>query len=143
MQSYAAPPIRIIEERKAVEVSEPRPQCYRFDFAQNFTGNVRLEGEGMKKGQKLIIRYGVTEGDFDGDLGRSERATDTYVCKGEGVEEWAPKFTLHTFRFAEVEGLLETPEAGFLTGLVTHTDTPLTSGFECSDEQGKLGHPIL
>ena len=135
LKSYAAPPIRIIEERKAVEVSEPRPQCYRFDFGQNFTGNVRLEGEGMKKGQKLIIRYGVTEGDFDGDLGRSERATDTYVCKGEGVEGWAPKFTLHTFRFAEVEGLLETPEAGFLTGLVTHTDTPLTSGFECSDEQ--------
>lgn len=134
MQGRGTAPIRIVEERRPVTVSESRPEFYLFDFGQNFTGGVRLRAAGLKKGQKLTIRYGVTEEDFTGDSSRSSRATDTYLCRGEGVETWAPRFTLHTFRFAEVEGLSQKPAVDLLTGLVAHSDVRRTSGFECSDE---------
>ena len=135
LEGYAAPPVRIVEERKAVAVSESRPKCHLFDFGQNFTGNVRLQVSGMKKGQKLTIRYGVETSDLALKRQRDMAATDTYVCKGGGVESWTPRFTIHTFRFAEVEGLPGKPGPDLLRGLVIHSDTPLTSSFECSDER--------
>ena len=135
LKGYAAPPIRVIEERKPVSTSESRPKCHLFDFGQNFTGKVRLQVDGMKKGQRLVIRYGVTAGDLSANPQRNATATDTYVCRGGGPEAWSPRFTLHTFRYAEVEGLPGKPGPDTLRGLVMHSDTPLTSGFECSDER--------
>ena len=138
IESDQAPPVRITGERAAVSVSPSRPGCYLYDFGQNFTGNIRLRlaGGSVKKGQKLLLRYGVQAGDFDGNRGRDSRATDTYICSGAaGGESWTPRFTVHTFRFAEIEGLSGKPGPDLLQGLVIHSDTPLTSSFESSSER--------
>ena len=42
--------------------------------------------------------------------------TDTYVLKGEGAEEWEPRFTYHGFRYVIIEGLPAPP-----TGATTAT----------------------
>jgi len=137
LEGYPAPPVRVIEKRKpvTVTVTNSRPGCYLFDFGQNFTGNVRLQVKGMEKGRKITLRYGVEAGDLSLNRQRDATATDTYVCKGSTAESWTPRFTIHTFRFAEVEGLLGKPGPDLLEGLVIHSDTPLTSSFECSDER--------
>jgi len=64
---------------------------------------------------------------------RSARATNTYIMKGEGEETWEPHFTFHGYRYVEVTGFKETPAPDMLTGIVVHTDAPMTSSFECSD----------
>ncbi len=135
LAGYDAPPVRLIEERRAIEVRDSRPGFHVFDFGQNLTGNVRLKATGMKKGQKLTLRYGVDAKDFAASRKRDSGATDSYVCKGADSESWTPRFTIHTFRFVEIEGLTTKPGPDLLRGLVIHSDTPLTSGFECSDER--------
>ena len=35
---------------------------------------------------------------------RAAKATDTYTLRGGDAEEWAPRFTFHGFRYAEVTG---------------------------------------
>ena len=40
---------------------------------------------------------------------RSAAATDTYICKGGGVETWEPHFTYHGFQYLEVTGLAQAP----------------------------------
>ena len=138
MGGYPAPPVRVVEQRKAVAVRESRPGCYLFDFGQNFTGNIRLQlaGQVVKKGQKITLRYGVDAKDLDVNRSRDANATDTYICKGaaEG-ERWTPRFTVHTFRFAEIEGLEARPGLDVLRGLVIHSDIALTSSFESSSER--------
>jgi len=135
LAGYEAPPVRVIEDRQAMGVSDTRTGSYVFDFGQNFTGNVRLELNSMKKGQKLTLRYGVNAKDFMLSRKRDSTATDSYVCKGADSESWTPRFTIHTFRYVEIEGLAEKPGPELLRGLVIHSDTPLTSGFECNDER--------
>jgi hypothetical protein len=63
---------------------------------------------------------------------RSARATDTYVLKGGGEEVWEPRFTFHGFRYVQVTGLSRKPTPEAITGIVIHSDAPMTSSFECS-----------
>ena len=138
MEVYPAPPVRVVDRRKAISVTKSRPGCYLFDFGRNFTGNVSLElaGKIVEKGQRLTLRYAVDLSDLDADRRRETNATDTYICKGaqEG-EHWTPRFTIHTFRFAEIEGLEDQPRLDTLAGLVIHSDLPLTSSFESSSDR--------
>ena len=64
---------------------------------------------------------------------RLARATDTYICRGGGTEEWTPRFTFHGFRYVEVTGLDRKPSAELLTALVLHTDMAATGKFRCSN----------
>jgi alpha-L-rhamnosidase len=63
---------------------------------------------------------------------RAAKATDTYICRGGGPEEWTPRFTFHGFRYVEVTGLTRPPSKSLLTALVLHTDMKPTGRFRCS-----------
>ena len=73
----------------------------------------------------------------DGELGvrplRVAKATDTYTLAGDGVEEWAPSFTFHGFRFAEVSGWPGEFDPAAITAEVIHSDMQRTGWFDCSD----------
>ncbi|MCH7227125.1 family 78 glycoside hydrolase catalytic domain [Haloferula sp. A504] len=136
LQAYPAQPVRIIEELPAKSVTEHKPGVFIFDLGQNIAGNIRLEVKG-KPGQKIVLRYGEMlhpDGRLMTENLRQARATDTYICKGDPAgETWTPRFTFHGFQFVELTGLEEKPPLDTITGLVLHSDTPMTSGFECSD----------
>ncbi|BCX47624.1 alfa-L-rhamnosidase [Haloferula helveola] len=136
LQAYPAQPVRTIEELEAVAITEPSEGVYIFDLGQNFAGNVRLKLLG-KSGQKITLRYGEMlhpDGRLMTENLRAARATDTYICKGDREGEiWTPRFTFHGFRYVEVTGCSQKPPLDAITGLVLHSDTPMASGFECSD----------
>ncbi|MBC2603242.1 family 78 glycoside hydrolase catalytic domain [Puniceicoccus vermicola] len=136
LQSYPAQPIRAVEEIAVQKITEPAPGTFVFDFGQNFAGVVRLRVAG-KAGTKLVLRHGemlYPDGSLMTENLRRALAIDTYILRGEvGGEEWSPRFTYHGFQYVEITGLSETPEPDMLTGLVLHSDTPLTSQFACSD----------
>jgi hypothetical protein len=94
-------------------------------------GEIRatLEKTGLAKNTILIFTS-----DNGGVTYTSPPATDTYIAKGspEG-ETWSPRFTYHGFQYVEVTGFDQEPPLDTIIGLVLHSDTPLTSGFECSD----------
>ncbi len=64
---------------------------------------------------------------------RQAKATDRYICKGQGTETWEPMFTYHGFRYVQVTGLKEEPTKETLTGIVIHSSAPFRGKFECSD----------
>ncbi|MEQ1893699.1 MAG: family 78 glycoside hydrolase catalytic domain, partial [Planctomycetota bacterium] len=64
---------------------------------------------------------------------RGARATDTYVCRGGGLERWNPRFTFHGFQYVELTGLGRAPRAGELTGLAVTSDTPYVGTLETSE----------
>ena len=93
-----------------------------------------VDGEG---GTRVQLRFGEMlhpDGRLMVENLRKARATDAYILKGTGKDEvWRPRFTYHGFQFVEVTGLKEKPALDAVTGIVLHSDTPLTSSFTCSD----------
>lgn len=135
LQSYPGDPIRRTGELAVAKVTQPHTGLHVFDLGQNFSGWVRLKISG-RSGDKVTMRFGEMlnpDGSVFMDNLRSARATDTYILKGDGEEIWEPHFTFHGFRYVEVEGLPNKPPADTITGVVIHTDAPMTSSFECSD----------
>ncbi len=136
LQAYPAQPVRIIEELPAKSVKQLKPGVFIFDLGQNIAGNIRLNVK-ANAGQKFTLRFGEmlhADGRLMTENLREARATDTYIAKGDPAgESWTPRFTFHGFQFVELTGFEGTPPLDTITGLVMHSDTPLASGFECSD----------
>ena len=64
---------------------------------------------------------------------RKAPSIDHYICKGDGVEIWQPRFTFHGFRYVEISGLAGQPKKDAVTGIVIGSDNSRTGEFSCSD----------
>lgn len=128
------PPVRRIETLRPVETLTGPAGETILDFGQNLSGRLRIRVQGPA-GHTVRLRHAeVLE---DGALSlrplRSAAALDEYTLRGDGVEEWEPRFTIHGFRYAEVidwPGRLDT--CG-VEAVVCHTDMRRTGRFTCSD----------
>lgn len=129
------PPIRVTEELKTQQITEPRPGVYVFDLGQNMVGHARLRVRGGKAGDTVTLRFAEVlnpDGTVYRDNLRMAKATDTYILSGAGEETWAPHFTYHGFRYVEVTGYPGKPALDAITGRVFHSDMEPTSRFETS-----------
>ena len=135
LKAFPGVPVRKTQEIKPVEITEPNEGVYVFNMGQNFAGCVRLKVKG-KAGTKITLRHAEMLHD-DGNIMtenlRKARAIDTYILKGSSRETWQPIFTYHGFQYVELTGLEKKPSLDTITGIVLHSDTPLTSTFECSN----------
>lgn len=128
------PPIRVTEEISVKTVCE-KDGDYILDFGQNFAGWIRLWAE-EESGREIRIRYGETlyeDGTMNTENLRNAKATDVYICKGNGRECYEPRFTYHGFRFVQISGLSELT-AEDVTGRAVHTDNTRIADFSCSNE---------
>jgi alpha-L-rhamnosidase len=135
VQAHPGPPVRALQEFRAQKITEPKPGVYVLDLGQNFAGVPRLKVRGQP-GQKITLRFGERL-QPDGTLYtvnlRGARATDTYICKGKGLEVWQPRFTFHGFQYIEVTGLKKKPAPDTVTGIALSSATPIVGEFDCSD----------
>lgn len=104
------------------------------DFGQNAVGWVRLKVRGLAAGHVVSVRHAeVLEHD---ELGtrplRKAKAMDTYVLDGPSERVLEPVFTVHGFRYAQVDGLDELAEDDIEFVLVG-TDLRRIGFFDCSD----------
>lgn len=137
----AGPPVRPILELKPV--TDPRRAGkgrYIFDLGQNISGWVRLRGVMGPSGTTLKLRHAEmlqANGELYTENLRSARATDYYTLSGreKADDRWEPRFTSHGFRYVELAGLPEgfVPSRDTVTGIVAHSDMPVTGSFECSE----------
>lgn len=129
------PPIRESEQISPVNITEPKKGIFVFDFGQNLVGWARLSVQ-APAGTIIEMRFAELLHD-DGTVAqenlRQAKATDRYICKGQGTEIWEPMFTYHGFRYVQVTGLKEKPARETLTGIVIHSSAPFRGKFECSD----------
>lgn len=136
LELQATPPIRRIEELAPVSITPLATGERLVDFGQVFSGWVRLRLDGPA-GSTVTIRHAelLVEGQPEYETNRSAKATDRYVLRGGGPEEYEPRFTFHGFRYAVIEGVTGEPRDGDVAGVVIHSDLPRIGWFECSDER--------
>ncbi len=141
LSAQQMPPIRVTGTIVPVKSTPVKPGVTVFDMGQNFAGWARLSVSGPA-GAKVVLKYGERL-NGDGTVSQKEIAahsregafqTDTYILKGQGVEEWEPRFVYHGFQYVEVSGLAEGVTLHTLRGRVVHTAFEPAGRFECSNE---------
>ncbi|WP_325176593.1 glycoside hydrolase family 78 protein [Paenibacillus alkalitolerans] len=136
--SQADQPIRITRLIKPVSVTKTESGTYIFDMGQNMAGRVRLKVNG-ERGARIVLEHAEML-NVDGTLYktnlRSAVTADTYILNGKGTEIYEPRFTYHGFRYVEMSGFPGEPDLETITGVVLHTDAPLSGKFETD-------HPLL
>jgi alpha-L-rhamnosidase len=135
IQHHPGPPVKLFYEFKPVAITEPQPGVFVLDMGQNFAGFARLKITG-EKDQKISLRFAERlkpDGMLYTTNLRGARVTDTYICKGSGVETWEPRFTYHGFQYIEVTGLKAKPAEDTITGVAITSETPSAGSFICSD----------
>jgi len=124
-----------IKEFQATEIKQPKPGVYVLNMGQNFAGVARIKVHG-DAGQSIALRFAERlnpDGTIYTENLRSARATDTYICAGDGEETWEPHLTFHGFQYIEVTGLKSPPGPDTIVGIALSSDTPIAGSFESSD----------
>ncbi|HET9858859.1 MAG TPA: family 78 glycoside hydrolase catalytic domain, partial [Nocardioidaceae bacterium] len=128
-------PVRETQELSAEQIDSPTPGAFLYDLGQNMVGKVRVTLTG-EPGDTVRIRHGEVLNP-DGTLYtanlRSAKATDYYTLATDGPETYEPTFTFHGFRYVEITGVDQAPDASAVTGVVMGTDGDLVSEFDTSD----------
>jgi alpha-L-rhamnosidase len=128
-------PVRVVDTIVPVSMKEVRPGVFIYDLGQNITGWVRLRFNNAAPGTRVQLRHGERlnpDGTLYTENLRRAKATDVYICKGGGEEDWEPRFTFHGFQYVELTGLTTAPAKNTVTGCVVHSATPPAGRFECS-----------
>jgi len=141
-------PIRIMGEVEVREVIDKGNGTYILDLGRNIAGWTRLKIQG-EEGQEIIQRF-VEELDAEGNIDpvtTGVRATNViqtsrYICKGDGMEVWEPRFVYYGFRYIEVEGLDAPPAKDMITGLVVYSSVPSVGTFTSSEDNINRLHQL-
>jgi alpha-L-rhamnosidase len=136
--AQAVEPVQVIETRRAIVLSQPKPGIYVFDIGQNLAGWARLSVSGPR-GTAVTLRYAESlyeDGTVNQKNLRSARACDGYILKGDGLETWEPRFTYHGFRYIQVEGFPGTPALDSIQAQVVRSSVEAVGQFWCD-------HPLL
>ncbi|HWM21955.1 MAG TPA: family 78 glycoside hydrolase catalytic domain [Ilumatobacteraceae bacterium] len=135
MAAPTGPPVRRIETIRPVSIEASPGGATIVDFGQNISGRVRIRVGGPAGGQVVMRHAEVLE---HGELGtrplRGAAQTDTYVLAGDGVEIYEPTFTIHGFRYVEVDGWPGELTTDAINAVVCHSDMEPTGTFHSSHE---------
>jgi alpha-L-rhamnosidase len=131
----STPPVRVTEVVRPTAITTSPAGRTIVDFGQNLVGVLRIRVEGPA-GTTIVLRHAeiLEDGELCTRILRSAKATDRYTLRGDGPEEWSPRFTSHGFRYAEVEGWPGELTVDDIDALVMHSDMTRTGWFECSDD---------
>lgn len=128
----ALEPIRVVQTLKPVQIKRIDENTHVVDFGQNFAGWARIRVQGAR-GTQVTLRFAeivYENGRANQDNLGIAKATDCYILKGEGVEEWEPRFTYHGFRYVQVEGWPGELVADAIDGRVVRSDVSRRGSLE-------------
>lgn len=151
LQPQTTPPITIQKEFQVKEVNEVEPNTFVFDMGQNLSGFPKIKVKGQK-GQH--IRLWVGEGlNEEGRIsqGRSGKPYYfDYILKGNGFEEWQPKFSYYGYQYIMVEQInfketknSELPTLLDITSNFIYNDSGEAGTFECSNPIFNKAHELI
>lgn len=113
------------------------------DFGQNFAGVVRIRLANVPAGHKVTLTFSEVvgqNGELDHDylttgmLSTHPPQRDTFIA--DGSDDWyQPWFTIHGFRYVEIDGLDGDLPSGDVEGIVLSTNLEKSGSFECSDDR--------
>jgi alpha-L-rhamnosidase len=146
--AQVGPPVRRHEQIQPVSILlSPKGETI-LDFGQNMVGWVQVRARGAA-GTTTTLRHAEVldqEGNLYTENLRAAAQTTRYSLKGQtdADEVFEPHFTFQGFRYVAVEGFPGEPTLDDFTGIVLHSDIPLTGTFECSNPLiNQLQHNIV
>lgn len=128
------PPVQVTEVLTPVSV-ERRGTRIRLDFGQNISGKLRIAPTGPA-GHAVVLHHAevLENNELSTRPLRGAPSIDRYVLAGTGApESWTPRFTLHGFRYAELEDWPGEFDPASVVALVVHSDMVRTGRFKSSD----------
>ena len=141
-----SPPVRRMQELKAIRIIHTPAGETVFDLGQNMVGWVRLKVSGPA-GTVVHLRHAEVidkAGNFYTENLRGAPEKVTYTLKGGGLEIYEPHFTFQGFRYVAVDGLPGAPTLDAITGIVIYSDMTPTGFFETSNPLvNQLQHNIV
>jgi len=138
IQAHPAEPVQTNQALAPVSITQPWSGLYVVNFGQNISGWARLQMTNQPAGRRIVMRFGEwlnPDGSVFRDNLRTALATDTYICKGGGVETWEPRFTYHGFQYLEVQGLAQPPLTNTFTAISVRSGLSDAGSFQCSNDQ--------
>ncbi len=132
----AMPPIRIAKTLKPKSIQTLPNGEKVVDFGQNMTGWIQMKVAGPA-GTEVVLRHAellYPDGSLNMENLRAAEATDRYILKGAESETYAPRFTQHGFRYAQIAGYPGELTPDKLLAQVVYTDFEETGRFDCSNK---------
>ncbi len=132
LKPQISPQMQVSREIKSIKISEPKKSRFVFDFGQNIVGFVHLKVEG-KATKEIEMKFAEVLTDKGLVETKNLSQIDKYILKGYGVEQWESKFTLHSFRYVEIEGLPKKPDENNLVAKVISENAPFVENLANSE----------
>jgi alpha-L-rhamnosidase len=135
MVAPAGPPVRRIEALRPVGIETSPGGATIVDFGQNIAGRARITVRGPA-GHEVTLRHAevLEQGELATRPLRQAAATDQYVLAGGETETYEPTFTIHGFRYVQVDGWPGELTTDAMEAVVCHSDMAPTGTFECSHD---------
>lgn len=127
------PPIRVIERIEPVAVWK-NAEGVIYDFGKNIQGVCEITVK-APRGCKIVLQHSemiTQDGIADVFTNRAARAADIYICAGDGIETYTPRFTYHGFRYVTVKCSCPTEQLS-ITALFLSADVGPAAEFSCSE----------
>ena len=134
-------PLQVMDTINVKQIMKTKENIFLYDFAQNASGIIQLKVKGNKGDTIKLIPAEL----IDAEKKPNQKASGTpyyftYILKGNGVENWQPKFSYYGFRYvlAEIitpDSLLHAPSSSIISLSLLHTRNSTTADgtFSCSD----------
>nr|WP_315242873.1 glycoside hydrolase family 78 protein [uncultured Flavobacterium sp.] len=106
LRAQTTTPVTIQKRYDVKEAKELKPNFFIFNMGQNLSGFTTIKVKG-KKGQTVRVWVGESLNE-DGTMSQGKTGKPyyyDYTLKGEGVEEWQPKFSFYGYQYVQIENI--------------------------------------
>ncbi len=151
LRAQQAPPVTIQKQYPVKESKELTSGTYVFNMGQNLSGFPTIKVEG-KKGQKVTLWVGEKLND-DGTVsqgGSGKPYYFQYTLKGDGIEEWQPRFSYYGYQYIQVDSINYKEERNSkfptlleVTSNFIYNSAGEAGNFECSNSIFNKAHELI
>jgi len=127
--------MKVVDKIHPVSITELPGKKYILDMGQNMAGWLRIKVKG-DAGDTVRLRFAEVlqkNGELYMEPLRDAKVTNLYILKGQGMEEWAPKFVYNGFRYVEITGCKNKPSLDQFVGEVVSDEMEILGAFSCTD----------
>ncbi|MDQ5930814.1 MAG: alpha-L-rhamnosidase [Bacteroidota bacterium] len=151
LSAQTAPPVIVQKQFEVKEAKEIQPNRFVLNMGQNLSGFPSIKIKGKKR---QTVRVWVGESlNADGTVGQGKTGKPyyyDYILKGEGVEEWQPKFSYYGFQYIQIENInykevtnQNLPTIVDLKSNFIYNSAGEAGTFECSNNIFNKAHQLI
>ncbi len=151
LKAQATSPIIVQKQYYVKEAKELKSNFYVFNMGQNLSGFPTIKVKGIK-GQTVRVWVGESLNE-DGTVGQGKTGKPyyyDYTLKGEGIEEWRPKFSYYGYQYVQIENINykedkneNLPTLVDLKSNFIYNSAGEAGSFECSNDIFNKAHWLI